>query len=256
MFSLVLLIDWTYEFLFIMRWYCYCMFMSRPLSLRTTDIIIKHREMRKLQLTFRFIASKGHWLGWVEWVKGSTPVTTVPSSNTTPSALHARWATVKGVATGHAVIMVAVYEIIASSIPTICREKKIGSFSLSSKFYLNFPQSWDKKKRWKKQLSSLITGGKEDASLEEVVETSLGLYTGSYWISVLMFLMISHIPRFHISCDSHTVLCRRTLFNKAHFFAALRLSSELGKIRVEKSNFSTSNLLHHLSRKHGKPNYN
>lgn len=231
MFSLVLLIDWTYEFLFIMRWYCYCMFMSRPLSLRTTDIIIKHREMRKLQLTFRFIASKGHWLGWVEWVKGSTPVTTVPSSNTTPSALHARWATVKGVATGHAVIMVAVYEIIASSIPTICREKKIGSFSLSSKFYLNFPQSWDKKKRWKKQLSSVL-------------------------ISVLMFLMISHIPRFHISCDSHTVLCRRTLFNKAHFFAALRLSSELGKIRVEKANFSTSNLLHHLSRKHGKPNYN
>lgn len=123
MFSLVLLIDWTYEFIFIMRWYCYCMFMSRLLSLRTTDIIIEHREMRKLQLTFRFIASKGHWLGWVEWVKGSTPVTTVPSSNTTPSALHARWATVKGVATGHAVIMVAVYEIIASSIPTICREK-------------------------------------------------------------------------------------------------------------------------------------
>lgn len=115
--------------------------MSGPLSLRTTDIIIKSREMGKqLEPTFRFIASKGHWLCWVEWVKGSTPVTTVTASNTTPSPLHARWAAVKGVTTGHAVIMVAIYEIIASSIPTVCREKNMGSFSLPSKFYLNFPK--------------------------------------------------------------------------------------------------------------------
>lgn len=127
--------------------------MSGRLSLRTTHIIIKYREMRKLRPTFRFIASKGHWLCWVEWVKGSTPVTTVTSSNTTPSALHARWATVKGVTTGHAVIMEAIYKIIASSIPTICREK-MGSFSLSIKFYLNFPQKWGKKKNVKKPLSN------------------------------------------------------------------------------------------------------
>lgn len=108
--------------------------MSGPRSLRNNDIITKYREMRKLEPTFRFITGKGYWLRWVEWVKGSTPVTTVTSSNTTSSPLHARWATVKGVTSGHAVIMVAVYEIIASSIPTICEEKKWVAFHRAANF--------------------------------------------------------------------------------------------------------------------------
>lgn len=78
----------------------------------------------KPNLTFIFIASEAHWLCWVDGVEGAAPVAAVTSSDTTSAPLHARRATVKRVAGSHAVVVVAIDEVVAPPIPTICRGRK------------------------------------------------------------------------------------------------------------------------------------
>lgn len=81
-------------------------------------------EALKLNRTFIFIPSKAHWLCWVNGVEGSTPVVAVTTSNATSSPLHARRATVKGVAR-HAIVVVAVDKVVARAVPAVCREETV-----------------------------------------------------------------------------------------------------------------------------------
>lgn len=79
------------------------------------------RNTDKLGLhTFCFVASKAHWLRRIHGVEGPTPVATVATSHTAPSALHARRPAVERVARCHPVVMVAIDKVVATPIPAIC----------------------------------------------------------------------------------------------------------------------------------------
>lgn len=81
--------------------------------------------MVKPNPTFIFIATKAHWLRWVDGIEGSPPVAAVTtSSDTTSAPLHSGWATVKRVAARHAVVMVAVNKVVAPPVPAIYRRRK------------------------------------------------------------------------------------------------------------------------------------
>lgn len=69
--------------------------------------------------TFVFVAGEAHRLRRVDGVEGSGPVAAVTSSYTASAPLHARRAAVERVAGGHAVVMVAVDEVVAPPVPTI-----------------------------------------------------------------------------------------------------------------------------------------